>query len=531
MRLALVALLAVASFGCTTFRDAPLVLDTLIVNGRVYTGDSHRPVKTALGITGDKIVFIGNEKTAAVRAARVIDAGGNIVVPGFIDVHTHTLSDFTDLRSEVRNANLPYLMQGVTTVFNGNDGGGPIRTGDLLQSLNKRGIGTNTALFIGHGAVRRQVMGAVDEKPDASQLQQMKVLVAEAMEQGALGLSTGLYYVPGSFADTDEVVELAKVAAAHGGIYESHIRDESSYTIGLVGAVEEALEIGRRANIPVHIAHIKALGMDVWGQSREVISRIEQARANGQQVTADQYPWSASGTKLRNALVPRTVMAGGTEAFYARLKNPQQLPEIKAAMAENLRRRGGAGSILIVAAAKEQWPGKTLADIANQSDADAIATAIDIILTGPTSIASFNMNEKDIERFMRQPWVMSSSDGTNGHPRKYASYPRKYREYVKGKKVIPEADFVYRSSGMVADIFGIDRRGYLRTGYFADIAIIDFERYRPAADFRHWNRLSEGVVTVLVNGKVVIDNGKFTGELAGKALSRAKHSREKQRQN
>lgn len=325
---------AISGTGCTVACKEPLSLDVLIENGRVYTGENKPAINVSVGVSGDKVVFIGDASRHVLRPQRTIDADGKIVAPGFIDVHTHTLSEFTDPRSGQRNANLGYLKQGVTTVFNGNDGGGPVRTGDLLSSLQKRGLGTNTALFIGHGAVREQVMGRADKKPTPDQLARMEALVAEAMEQGALGLSTGLYYVPGNFADTDEVLALAKVAARYGGIYESHIRDESSYTVGLMGALREALEIGRCAGIPVHIAHIKALGVDVWGQSREAVELIEQARAGGLQVTADQYPWSASGTSLRNALIPRSTMAGGQQAFYERLRDDRLLPGIRAAMRE-----------------------------------------------------------------------------------------------------------------------------------------------------------------------------------------------------
>ena len=518
----LLSLCIVALSGCTaTEPEETLNLDTLIINGVVYAGKNQPATQVAVGVKGDRIVFIGDPDSRNLVANRTIDAAGNIVSPGLIDPHTHTLADFTDLRNNGKNANLNYLKQGVTTVFNGNDGGGPIKTGDLISSLNKRGLGTNTALFIGHGAVRRHVMGEENRKPTAQEMEQMKALVAEAMEHGALGFSTGLFYVPGTFSDTQEVIELSKVAAGYGGIYESHIRDESSYNIGVVAAVEELLDIGKAADIPVHIAHVKALGVDVWGESERIIKLVEQAQADGLRVTADQYPWSASSTRLHNAAVPSDVRAGGYQQYSKRLQDPALLPEIRAGIAENIRRRGGPESFLMVQGEVPEIIGKTLKELSEEQGKDPVTVVIENVLKGSVGIASFNMNEKDIEHFMVQPWVMTSSDGTDGHPRKYASYPRKYQKYVKERGIISEQEFIYRSSGMVADTFKIADRGYLQEGYYADIVIIDPQAYQPKADFKHWNKLSEGVQYALVNGQVVIDNGKFTGTLAGKALRRA----------
>ncbi|MDM3871126.1 amidohydrolase family protein [Porticoccus sp. W117] len=507
---------------CTPEKQSEaLNLDTLIVNGNVYAGKNQPASQVAIGVKGDRIVFVGDPEGQNLVAARTIDAAGKVVAPGLIDPHTHSLSDFTDLRDNGKNANLNYLTQGVTTVFNGNDGGGPIKTGDLIRSLNKRGLGTNTALFIGHGAVRRHVMGEENRHPTDAELDAMKALVAEAMEQGALGLSTGLFYVPGTFSDTAEVIELAKVAAEYGGIYESHIRDESSYNIGVVAAVQELLDIGKGANIPVHIAHIKALGVDVWGESAAIVDLVEKAQANGQVVTADQYPWNASSTRLHNAAVPSEVRAGGYEQYSKRLQDPELLPEIRAGIAENIRRRGGPESFLMVQGEVPEIIGKTLKELSEEQGKDPVTVVIENVLKGSVGIASFNMNEEDIGHFMVQPWVMTSSDGTDGHPRKYASFPRKYQNYVKDKGIISEQEFIYRSSGMVADTFKIADRGYLQEGYFADIVIIDTDNFRPVADFKNWNKLSEGVVYALVNGEVAIDNGKYTGTLAGKALRRA----------
>lgn len=267
-------------------------VDVLIRGGTVVDGTGAPPRRADVAIRGDRIVFVGDASHAHLRAVRTTDAAGLVVTPGFIDAHTHTEGD---LSSPASHGNVSYLMQGVTTVVTGNDGGGSLDIAKTLDTWQRQGIGTNAALFIGEGSVRGHVMGMSDTKPTTAQLDSMRALVARGMNAGALGMSTGLYYAPGSYASTDEVVALARVAAQHGGIYDTHLRDESSYTVGLVGAVSEAIRIGREAHIPIHISHIKALGADVWGQSDTVIALIKRARADGVDVTACQYPYTASG--------------------------------------------------------------------------------------------------------------------------------------------------------------------------------------------------------------------------------------------
>jgi N-acyl-D-amino-acid deacylase len=275
-------------------------LDVILRNGTVIDGSGSPQVHAAVGISGDRIVFVG--AGAGRKAKRIIDASGLVITPGFIDPHTHTAGDLTDSK---RNQNAPYLMQGVTTVATGNDGESPENIGETLARWTNQGIGTNAVLFIGQGTVRREVMEMSDARPTAGQIKKMKVLVDTAMNEGAIGLSTGLYYAPGSYSTTEEVIELARVAAQHGGIYDTHMRDESTYNIGLMNSVRETLRIGKEANIPVMISHIKALGADVWGQSTEVIALINGARGAGIQATASQYPYEASGTSVTAALVPR----------------------------------------------------------------------------------------------------------------------------------------------------------------------------------------------------------------------------------
>ncbi len=517
-----ILLAALVSFGMCGIASCSLSnapdFDILLMNGSVYRGDRGGTLEQIdIGIHNDKVAYLGDADTDGLSARRHLDATGLIVAPGFIDPHTHALND---LRSTTENSNLNYLMQGVTTVFAGNDGEGPASLEETILHLNSNGIGTNAALYVGHGSLRDTVMAGETRAPVAEELAQMKSLVAKAMQSGALGLSTGLYYAPGYFADTEEIIALARVAAEYGGIYDTHLRDESTYNIGLIAAVEEALRIGREARIAVNIAHIKALGVDVWGMSAKVIDKIEQARKAGQKVTADQYPWSASGTHLRNTLLPRAILAGTGTEYLDRLREPRTVAEIRREMHENLRRRGGADSLLIVTANNASLVGMTLAEIAEERGTDAIHTAVSIMLEGPTRVASFNMREDDIRAFMQQEWVMTSSDGTDGHPRKYASFPKKYRDYVLAEQLVSLEDFLYRSSALTAQTFGLADRGRIEIGYAADIIAFDPQAYAPVATFADPNTLSEGIVYSIINGQVVINRQRYTGILPGVVLRR-----------
>src|SRR5215510_3927847 len=326
-------------FALVSFSRAPTSqasqnkIDILILHGQLVDGSGKKPRRTDVGIRGDRIVFVGDASKSNFEAARTIDATGLIVAPGFIDPHTHTLSDLSD---EKRKANEAFLLQGVTTVLTGNDGGSVLNVGELLSKWDQQGIGTNAALFAGFGTIRSKVLGPTDAQPTATQLEEMKQYVARAMDDGAFGMSTGLYYAPQSYAKTEEVIELAKVAAAKGGVYDTHMRDEGSYSIGLLGSIAETLRIGREAKIPVHISHIKALGTDVWGKSGEAIKMIRQARKDGVDVTADQYPYTASGSSVGASLLPRWAEAGGEAALLRRLEDSSIRPRLVAEMQENL---------------------------------------------------------------------------------------------------------------------------------------------------------------------------------------------------
>ncbi|MCC6317259.1 MAG: amidohydrolase family protein [Gemmatimonadaceae bacterium] len=511
----LVGALVVVPIGAT----AQLRTDVLIRGGRVIDGTGAAARVADVGITGNRITFLGDARVSGVSAARTIDATGLVVTPGFIDPHTHTAADLASPQ-RARRHNAAYLMQGVTTVVTGNDGGGPVDVGAALARYGADSIGTNAALFVGFGTLRGRVLGASSSAASPSQLDAMRRMVARAMDGGALGLSTGLYYAPQSYASTEEVIAVAREAASRGGVYDSHLRDESSYTIGLVGAVAEAIRVGREARMPVHIAHIKALGVDVWGRSDSVIAMIRAARAAGQDVTADQYPYPASGTAVGAALLPRWAEAGGRDSLRKRAADPATRERLLSDMRENLRRRNGAGALLITESSRRDIAGKTLEQIAAARGVEPVIAGLDIILGGDASVASFNMHEDDIVHFMREDFVMTGSDGSDGHPRKYGTYPLKLRTYVLDKHVIPLETFVRRSSADVARAFGIANRGTLTVGAFADVLVFDPTRVRERSTYESPTLLAEGMSYVFVNGAAAVDGGKLTTVLAGRGLWR-----------
>lgn len=526
---AMVALLSATTLaapdGAAAAGDNP---DLVLRGGTIYTGDV-APFRGDVAIRGDRIVYVGPKAPGA--GARTIDATGLIVAPGFIDPHAH-VNDALASGDPASRLVLPFLTQGVTTAFIGVDGSGdpdvartfgvsnanvPGAVVGLEQS--SRDFGINFATYVGLGAVRAKVVGAADRAPTPAELAQMTALVDKAMCDGALGLSTGLFYAPQSFAKRDEVVTLAKAAAARGGVYDSHIRDESSYTIGLKGAVEEALAVGRDAKIPVHIAHIKALGVDVHGQAAAVIAQIEAAQKAGQIVHADQYPWSASGTGLSAALLPRWAQDGGRAAMLKRFGDGAVMARMRPEIVENLRRRGGPASLLITSG-PAGFEGKTLDQIAKDRAIDPVDAAILVLKQREAGVASFNQDEADIAAFMKRPWVVTSSDASQGHPRYYASFARKYATYVKDKAVIDLGTFIRQSTATPARMFGIAGRGELKVGAFADVIAFDPATFAPRADYARPTLFSTGMRFVTVNGALAIDDGAPTGLTGGRPLPR-----------
>ena len=500
---------------------APAPRAIVIAGGTIYDGSTGAPVTGDVVIAADRIVAVGPGAGKRYHGAQVIDARGLVVAPGFIDPHTHS-DRFIRGKTPAERLVTPWLMQGVTTVFTGIDGygQGTGTVGQLLAHADASGVGPNVATLVGFGAVRTKVLGSDDRAPTPAELGRMKRLTAQGMCEGAFGLSTGLFYAPQSFARTGEVIALAREAAKRGGIYDTHQRDESSYSIGLMNSVAEAIEIGRAAGLPVHFAHIKALGRDVHGKAGEIVAAVEAARARGQNVTADQYPYEASGSSLVAALVPRWAQDGGAAALVRRIETPADRARIVAGMTANLARRGGAGAVLL-SDPRKPWTGKRLDAIAAGWQVDPVEAALRIILAnkgGGSPIVSFNMIEPDIRLLMRQPWVMTGSDGSAGHPRMYGTFPTKYAKYVVAGKVIDLATFIHSSTGRTADFYKLDQRGYLKAGYFADIVVFDPTAYRPRATYLEPTLPAEGVRTLLVNGVAVIAEGKLTGKAGGKGL-------------
>ncbi|MDO6692235.1 amidohydrolase family protein [Aliiglaciecola sp. 3_MG-2023] len=504
--------------GCQSVDTEILKADYLIQNGKVFLGDGSGLQSVDVAICDTKIcAILPSDESDKVKAANIIDASGKIVSPGFIDPHTHTIQE---LLSKDKNSNVNYLTQGVTTVVNGNDGGGVYKISEMAAKLEQNGIGTNVAMFVGHNAVRQAVLGKENRHATAAEIQKMQSLVQRAMEEGAIGLSSGLYYVPGSYAATQEVVELAKVAKQYGGIYDTHLRDESTFDIGFIAALQEAIDITNKADIHLHLAHIKALGVDAWGLSEQAIDIIEQAQKKGASISADQYPWLASGTKLHNAIMPKWVMADSQQAFYQRLNDPKLEAQLISEITENIRRRGGPDALLVTAFKEKEIVGKTLEQLALELQMSPAKAAMQLVQRGAIRVASFNMSEQDLTRFMTKPWVVTSSDGTNGHPRKYASFPKKFETYVMANGVLSVEQFILGSSSRTAEILGLKDRGLLKQNYAADIIIWDPKTYGANADFSVWNQLSSGIETVWVNGSMVIKNGKYQDKLAGKFLSK-----------
>jgi N-acyl-D-amino-acid deacylase len=497
--------------------------DLLIRGGRVLDGSGAPWMRADLGIKGERIVAVG--RLADATATQVIEAEGLFVAPGFIDGHSHAGPALA--RAATAPA-VPLLTQGITTVLVNPDGGGPVDLIAQRRALSTHGLGVNVAQLIGHNSIRAQVLGQENRSPTGEELARMTALVRQAFVDGAFGLSAGPYYVPGSFSETAEHVALARVAAEFDGFYTSHIRDESDYTVGVVAAVEEVIEIARVARLPGIITHIKVLGPRVWGLSGEIISRIDVARAAGVEIYADQYPYEASSTSLTAALVPTWAQEGGSGALVARLRHPEQRGQIRREMVENLARRAGPGNIQIRSHhAMPAWEGRRLDAIARDRAQEAVDTAIDIVIAGGASIVSFNMDEADIRAFMVQPWTMTCSDGelvTMGegvpHPRSYGPFPRKLRRYVVEQKVLTLERAIHSMTGLPAAVFRVRDRGVIRVGAYADIVVFDLADVRDRATYDDPHQLSEGMRHVLVNGRSAIVEARPTRDRAGRILTR-----------
>lgn len=497
--------------------------DVLIQGGRIVDGSGNPWYDADVGIRGERVVAIGNLSSAS--ASRVIDASGLIVSPGFIDPHTHALRGIFD----VPNAESS-LLQGVTTLTEGNDGSSPFPIDEHYRAIEEKRISPNWAVFVGQGTIRELVIGSDDRDASASELQRMKDMVAEAMEQGALGISTGLFYVPGSFTPTEEVVELSRVAADYDGIYISHMREEAAQ---LLDSVAETIQIGEQANIPVQITHHKVIGVQNWGASSDSLRMVDEARARGIDVTIDQYPYTASQTGI-TALIPQWAQEGGEERMIARIDSPETRGSVKAAIVDKIlfdRGGGDAKNVFISRNPRDRsMEGKNLAQLTEErgmtpTPDNAAEVVMDIVKAGGATAVYHAIGPEDVDRIMRHPAAAIGSDGPVSefgvgapHPRQYGTFARVLGYYVRERNIITLEEAVRKMSSMSAQRLGIRDRGLLVEGYFADIAVFDADEIRDMATFENPHQYAVGMKYVLVNGEIVVEDGSHTGQRPGKIL-------------
>ena len=498
--------------------------DVLIRNARIVDGSANPWFRADVGINAGKIVRIG--KLTGKSGTREIDARGRVVTPGFIDVHTHAEGGIIH-QPQAEN----FLLDGVTSVVTGNCGGSELALKDFFSQLKAKQIGINMATLIGHNSVRREVIGSDDRKATPAEMERMKALVADAMEAGAVGFSTGLEYVPGTYAPSSELIELAKVAARYGGIYASHMRDEGDKVLE---AIEEAIQVGKQSGARVQISHLKQDTKAFWGNTPKMIELIEKNRAAGVEITVDQYPYIAYSTGLGTTL-PTWALAGGQDKLVERLKDPATRKKVFDEVLDFNTKRGYTDfeyTSLASCGFEPKYIGKNIREIStmrglrvsHESDVD---TVLHLMERGGVSVVTRAMSEEDVANIMRYRNTAIASDGgvrTMGegrpHPRSYGTNARVINEYVRLRKVLTLEDAVRKMTSLPAQIFAFRDRGLVREGYAADLVIFDPAQVRDMATFENPHRYSTGFDVVLVNGKLAVENGKLTAERGGQVLLR-----------
>lgn len=499
--------------------------DLLIHNARVIDGTGAPWFSADVGVKAGRIAAVGKLPAAAAR--EIVDGRGLTLAPGFIDVHSH------GVRGIFENPSAENLIrQGVTTIMEGPDGSSPLPLPPFFAKLQATKFSVNFGLLVGHGTVRQQVLKSENRQASPEELERMKALVEQAMKDGAFGLSTGLFYVPGNFARTEEVIELAKVAGRYGGVHISHMRDEADH---VAESVAETIRIGEEGGLPTQVTHHKIIGKKNWGRSVETLRMIHEARARGVDATIDAYPYTASSTGT-GALFPQWSMAGGSKALAERLGAPDQRAKIKAEIVRRILEDRGAGDAKNVVLAScgfdSSLAGKNLADVTRSrgkepTPENAAETAIDIQLKGGCSAIYHAISEEDVERILADPLTMVASDGgipifgrDVPHPRSYGTFARVLGRYVRERKLLPLEEAVRKMTSLPAQRIGLQDRGLIRPGMAADLVLFDPAVMGDKADFINPHQYAVGVHSVWVNGVATLRAGKMTGLLAGGVLRR-----------
>jgi N-acyl-D-amino-acid deacylase len=528
--------------------------DLVIRNARIIDGSGNPWFRGDVAIKKDRVARVGRVEG---RGKREIDAHGRLVTPGFIDMHSH--SDLAVLREGEAQGK---IRQGVTTEILGESGSAAPRCPEpkakpapgappppppdpnalkidwtdfkgYFKRLKKNKTSVNIASFVGMGDVRSCAMGEDDRPPTAQELEKMRALVDQAMRDGAMGLSAGLIYAPNSFAKTEEIIELAKVVARYGGMYSVHMRSEG---LKIADGIAETVRIGEEAHLPVHIMHFKVSGKNSWGKIAEAIGQVNAARARGVEVTADQYPYIASSTGL-TARLPDWALDGGPKKLLERLRDPQQREKMRVDTADSMARSGNDWKMAVVARmrtdANKKWEGKSIAEVAATLGKPEFDTVADLLLDegGSVSMVYFAMNEDDVKLAMQQPWVSVGSDGTalnadpnsrlssgKPHPRSYGTFTRVLGRYVREQNVITLENAVRKMTSLAAQQMGIQDRGLLRKDMKADVVILDENKVIDKATFENPHQYGEGIEFVIVNGKIVLEEGRHTGERPGRVI-------------
>lgn len=526
-RFLLLVLIAIFPIACQPVEEPTnaSVIQQLLIGGTVFDGSGEPPQVTDLGIDDGRIVFIGDAAAAKIQAEKSIDATGLWVTPGFIDAHSHA-----ELDQDYGRDALPYLYQGITTVVLGLDGGGGSEVEERLNLWQDNGIGSNGMLFVGHGSIREQVMGSEARAPTAEELAAMQDLVRNAMNEGAFGLSTGLFYVPGTYASTEEVIALAATAAEYANaIYDTHDRDLGAVYqgVGYDASVLEGIRIAEESGLRAIFSHYNPQGAHNYGRGDAAARYINEARARGVDVWAAQHPYTATQSNLRSYTIPDWAAAGSQEAMAARFDDTELGPQIRIATIEMLQIRGGADKILFVDP-QPDLNGRTLAQVARQMELAPADAVQEILRSGNKGVMNLELYDNDNTRVLAQQlWMMTCTDGRTPrpdqpitHPRTYGAFPLKMRMFVFDQELL-SPEFVIRSfSGLAADFYRLPDRGYLRENYMADVVVLDPENYRDTASFENPRQYAQGVVHVLVNGEFAIRDGAATGRLAGQPLRR-----------